>query len=118
MKLSVQLFSISSLCMLGWIPYGILSTMQIFFYTPIAASLLATYFIYFPYVQTLFLPYSCLLFMPKMRRHFSNLFYSWWCYRKLFGGNRIHPLQTEGGNSLTMNATLPHHRVGTRVIHS
>ncbi|CAF4484310.1 unnamed protein product [Rotaria sp. Silwood1] len=66
-KLSVQVFSISTLCVIGWIPYGVVSTIQLFHNTEFLSYLLSTFFIYFPYIQTLFLPYVCLLFMPKIK---------------------------------------------------
>ena len=90
MKLSVQLFSISSLCMLGWIPYGILSTMQIFFSTPTAARLLATYFIYFPYIQSIFLPYASLMFMNEIRQKLLTLLCYFNHWKKICHTNKIH----------------------------
>jgi hypothetical protein len=75
MKLSVQLFPISTLCIIGWIPYGVVSTMQIFINSDLLKYLLSTFFIYFPYAQTLFLPYICLLFMPDTKKKLCRALY-------------------------------------------
>jgi hypothetical protein len=90
MKLSVQLFSISTLCIIGWIPYGVVSIMQIFADTPLLDYILATFFIYLPYVQTLFLPYACLFFMPEIKQKFYNILSSFWCLKLFCSNNRVH----------------------------
>ena len=116
MKLSVQLFSISSLCMIGWVPYGVLSTMQMIRYTDFAGYLLGTYFIYFPYAQTLFLPYTCLLFMPNIRRKFIEAFYRTWIIKKCFPNNRIHVGDGLENRSMTLTNHLTlNHRNPSRI---
>jgi hypothetical protein len=108
MKLSVQLFSISTLCIIGWIPYGVVSIMQIFADTPLLDYILATFFIYFPYVQTLFLPYACLFFMPEIKQKFYNVFSSSWCFKLFCSNNRVHVRNTERFN------TLAHYQMSIR----
>lgn len=90
-KLSVQLFSISILCIIGWVPYGVISTMQVFQNTNLLTYLLSTIFIYFPYVQTLFLPYVCLFFMPDIRKKFCTLVLLPWSFRRFHHENRVQP---------------------------
>ena len=91
MKLSVQLFSISVLCIIGWVPYGIVSTMQIFQNTSLLNYILSTFLIYFPYAQTLFLPYACLFFMPDIKRKFCDVLSWGWFVRICTNQNRLHP---------------------------
>ena len=100
-KLSVQLFSISILCIIGWVPYGVVSTMQIFENTEFLAYLLSTFFIYFPYAQSLFMPYACLVFMPEMRKKFYTVLSSLWCVKIFIHQNQVHPVNTSPLNIFT-----------------
>jgi hypothetical protein len=110
MKLSVQLFSISTLCIIGWIPYGVVSIMQIFADTPLLDYILATFFIYLPYVQTLFLPYACLFFMPEIKQKFYNILSSFWCFKLFCPNNRVDVENTGRFNTITQyrTAVRPH----------
>jgi hypothetical protein len=76
--------------MIGWLPYGVVSTMQIFVNTYFLSYLLSKFFIYFPYVQTLFLPYACLFFMPEIKQKFYNFISSFCCFKILFHQNQVH----------------------------
>jgi hypothetical protein len=110
MKLSVQLFSISTLCIIGWVPYGIVSIMQIFADTPLLDYILATFFMYFPYVQTLFLPYACLFFVPEIKQKFYNILFSFRCFKLLCPTNRVHIVNIEPIHTLTYHqaSAKPH----------
>ncbi len=108
MKLSVQLFSISTLCIIGWIPYGVVSIMQIFADTSLLDYILATFFIYLPYVQTLFLPYAGLFFMPEIKQKFYKFVSSFWCFKIFCSNNRV-----DTGNN-ERNHTLAHHRMSVK----
>jgi hypothetical protein len=107
--LSLQLFSISTLCIIGWIPYGVVSTMQIFANTDFLSYLLSTFFIYFPYAQTLFLPYACLLFMPEIKKKFSRIMLSFWCFKILYDQNQVHVGNDEHHNTLTHVNLVTHY---------
>ncbi|CAF4366190.1 unnamed protein product, partial [Rotaria sordida] len=74
LKLSAQLIAASLLYIIGWIPYTTIGLIQIFENTQELSYLLSTYFVYVPYIQTLFLPIICLLFMPDMRHKLHSLF--------------------------------------------
>ncbi len=52
--------------------------------------LLSTFFIYFPYVQTLFLPYACLFFMPEIKQKFYTVMSSLWRFKIFCHQNRVH----------------------------
>ncbi|CAF0742429.1 unnamed protein product [Adineta ricciae] len=100
LRLSFQLFSISSLCIIGWIPYGIVSSMQIFNNTPTLAYLLSTFFIYFPYIQTLLLPYVCIFFMPEIKQKLGLKWKNLYLFKKVYPHNRVHIAQTDQNYTL------------------
>lgn len=68
--------------------------MQLIANTEFLSFLLSTFFIYFPYLQTMFLPYACVLFMPEIK---TKLFYA---LKLAKHQKRIHP------RILTLNASL------------
>ena len=76
--------------MIGWIPYGTVSTMQLIANTEFLSYLLSTFFIYFPYAQTLFLPYACLFFMPEIKKKFYRKLSSVRCFKFFCPQNRVH----------------------------
>ncbi|CAM2729134.1 unnamed protein product [Rotaria socialis] len=106
MKLSIQLFSISSLCVIGWVPYGVVSTLQIFSNTDLLTFLLSTFFIYFPYVQTSFTPYVCLLFIPEIKKKFRSTLQSSWLIKLICHKNQVHVNNDEQLNTLTRCDTM------------
>jgi hypothetical protein len=94
-KLIVQLFSISSLCVIGWVPYGVVSTMLMIRSTEQLSYLLSTFFIYLPYVQTLLLPHICFLFIPDIKRKFLTLFASFYGFIIILSANKVHVMNDE-----------------------
>jgi hypothetical protein len=86
----VQLFSISTLCMIGWVRYGIVSINQMFHNTKSLTYLLSTFFIYSPYAQTIFLPYACLFFMPEIKKKLILIWRSSYCRKRLLHQNEVH----------------------------
>ena len=69
-----QLLSISVLYVLAWDPYGIIVMIQLFKNSEQLAIILSTYFVYLPYLQSLLLPYSCILFIPDAKKKILALF--------------------------------------------
>ncbi|CAF4240001.1 unnamed protein product, partial [Rotaria sordida] len=80
---------------IGWIPYTTIGLIQIFENTQELSYLLSTYFVYVPYIQTLFLPIICLLFMPDMRHKLHSLFTESY-FGKIFGHkNRVQIIMNQ-----------------------
>ncbi|CAF1158657.1 unnamed protein product [Rotaria sordida] len=95
LKLSAQLIAASLLYIIGWIPYTTIGLIQIFENTQELSYLLSTYFVYVPYIQTLFLPIICLLFMPDMRHKLHSLFTESY-FGKIFGHkNRVQIIMNQ-----------------------
>ena len=75
-KLCIQLIAIALLYVIGWIPYSIIVLIQMFQYSDRLAYILSSFFAYLPYLQSLLLPYVCILFMPEIKKKFFALFTS------------------------------------------
>ena len=67
-KLVAQLLSVAILCIVAWYPYCIIALIQVFRSSKQLAMVLSTYFVYAPYLQSLLMPYICILFMPEVRK--------------------------------------------------
>jgi hypothetical protein len=77
--------------MISWISYSIIIIIQIFNNTKQLEDLLSVFFVYFPYLQALFLPFICILFIPEIKRCSP-------CYgvkKKMHRKNRIHLINNE-----------------------
>jgi hypothetical protein len=59
---------------LAWYPYSIIVLIQVFDKAEQLAIILSTYFAYTPYLHSLLLPYSCILFVPEAKRTVFNFF--------------------------------------------
>ncbi|CAF1135345.1 unnamed protein product [Adineta steineri] len=94
-KMTVQLLATSMLYIIGWVPYITIGLIQIFENTEQLASLLSTVFAFFPYMQTLFLPIICLLFMPDIRHKFYSTLIELYAVKIFRRGNRIQIIENQ-----------------------
>ncbi|CAF1053419.1 unnamed protein product [Adineta ricciae] len=72
-KLALQLLAIGMAYIIAWIPYSIIVLIQMFQNSERLAYILSTVFVYLPYLQSLILPYLCMLFIPDIKQKFFAL---------------------------------------------
>nr|ACD54750.1 GQ-coupled rhodopsin-like protein [Adineta vaga] len=87
--LIIQLLAVSLLYIVGWIPYSIISLIQIFVNNKLLFNLLSTYFTFIPHIQTILLPYICLLFMPNVKQKMYNVLFSLCWEKPIYRKNQV-----------------------------
>lgn len=89
----MQLLGIAMMYLLAWIPYSTIVLIQMFQSSEQLAYILSTYFAYVPYLQSLLLPYVCILFIPSIKEKFLALFATEHCCKRQFRHNRIATME-------------------------
>ncbi|UJR24708.1 hypothetical protein I4U23_006082 [Adineta vaga] len=72
-RLALQLLAIGMAYIIAWIPYSIIVLIQMFQNSERLAYILSTVFVYLPYLQSLILPFLCMLFIPDVKQKFFAL---------------------------------------------
>jgi len=85
--------------MVGWILYSTIAVIQIFANSQLLAYLLLTYFTFIPYLQTLLLPYICILFMPNIKTRFYDAILLC-CGKTIDRKNQVHIRANEHGTPI------------------
>lgn len=60
--------------MIAWIPYSIIVLIQTFYNTEQLTFLVSKILVYLPYLQSLMLPFACILFIPEIKKKIFSIF--------------------------------------------
>ena len=99
-KLVAQLLSVAMLCIVAWYPYCIIVLIQVFHSSEQLAMVLSTYFVYAPYLQSLLMPYICILFMPEVKKKIFPML-AWFKQDEATVSRNRVGTTLDGGNTVT-----------------